>query len=97
MGKYPEWSIRVAFFLLTLYMTKERTTWGLLEPETITPAGHLSRSYTLFSYSYKMINKSGDVKYVKFHWVSKQGIENLNAKEVAEVQGQDFQHLTRDF
>ena len=47
-------------------------------------------------HSYKMINKSGDVKYVKFHWVSKQGIENLNAKEVAEVQGQDFQHLTRD-
>ncbi len=47
-------------------------------------------------HAYKMINKSGDVKYVKFHWVSKQGIENLNAKEVAEVQGQDFQHLTRD-
>lgn len=47
-------------------------------------------------HAYKMINKSGDVKYVKFHWVSQQGIDNLDAKEVNEVQGKDFQHLTRD-
>ncbi|MCG9734678.1 catalase [Pseudoalteromonas shioyasakiensis] len=47
-------------------------------------------------HSYKMINKDGDVKYVKFHWLSQQGIENLNAKQVTEVQGKDFQHLTRD-
>ncbi|MGO2013060.1 MAG: catalase [Pseudoalteromonas sp.] len=47
-------------------------------------------------HAYKMINKSGDVKYVKFHWVSKQGIDNLSAKEVTEVQGKNFQHLTHD-
>jgi catalase len=47
-------------------------------------------------HAYKMINTSGKVKYVKFHWVSQQGIDNLDAKEVNEVQGKDFQHLTRD-
>lgn len=47
-------------------------------------------------HAYKMINKSGDVKYVKFHWVSQQGIDNLSAKEVTEVQGKNFQHLTHD-
>jgi catalase len=47
-------------------------------------------------HAYKMINKSGNVKYVKFHWVSQQGINNLDAKEVAKVQSQNFQHLTHD-
>ncbi|TMS79527.1 catalase, partial [Pseudoalteromonas sp. S554] len=47
-------------------------------------------------HAYKMINISGDVKYVKFHLVSQQGIDNLDAIAVAEVQGKEFQHLPRD-
>ena len=47
-------------------------------------------------HAYKMINDNGDVNYVKFHWKSRQGIENLNADQVAQVQSKDFQHLTRD-
>ncbi|PCH62106.1 MAG: catalase [SAR86 cluster bacterium] len=47
-------------------------------------------------HAYKMINDAGDVNYVKFHWQSLQGIENLDADQVAEIQSKDFQHLTRD-
>jgi catalase len=47
-------------------------------------------------HAYKMINQAGEVHYVKFHWKSKQGIQNLSAAEVAKVQAKDFQHLTRD-
>lgn len=47
-------------------------------------------------HAYKMVNKDGDVKYVKFHWKSLQGIESLNAAQVQDVQGKDFQHMTRD-
>ncbi|MCW8331699.1 catalase [Photobacterium sp. SDRW27] len=47
-------------------------------------------------HSYKMINDEGEVSYVKFHWKSRQGIENLNSKQVAEIQSKDFQHMTRD-
>ena len=47
-------------------------------------------------HSYKMINDNGDVKYVKFHWKSHQGINNLTADQVKEVQSTDTQHMTRD-
>ncbi|MGC3836949.1 catalase [Moritella viscosa] len=47
-------------------------------------------------HAYKMINESGEVNYVKFHWKSLQGIDNLDLDEVANVQSKDFQHLTRD-
>jgi len=47
-------------------------------------------------HAYKMINDAGEVNYVKFHWKSLQGIDNLDADEVAKVQSGDFQHLTRD-
>ena len=47
-------------------------------------------------HAYKLINDSGDVSYVKFHWKSKQGIKNLSAKEAAEVQSIDFSHATND-
>lgn len=47
-------------------------------------------------HSYKMINDNGDVHYVKFQWKSNQGIKSLRSKEIAEVQGSDFGHLTSD-
>lgn len=47
-------------------------------------------------HAYKMINDKGEVNYVKFHWKSRQGIENLDSNQVAEVQSKDFQHMTRD-
>lgn len=47
-------------------------------------------------HAYKMINQQGDVKYVKFHWKSHQGINNLDSEQVKKVQSTDAQHMTRD-
>jgi catalase len=47
-------------------------------------------------HAYKLVNAQGEVHYVKFHWKSLQGIKNLTPKEVANVQGQDYSHMTND-
>lgn len=47
-------------------------------------------------HAYKLVNAKGQVHYVKFQWKSLQGIKNLNAKQVAEVQGRDYSHMTND-
>ncbi|WP_438308462.1 catalase [Pseudomonas guariconensis] len=47
-------------------------------------------------HAYKFVNAQGDVTYVKFHWKSLQGRENLAPKEVERIQGQDFNHMTHD-
>ncbi len=44
----------------------------------------------------KWINEEGKIVYIKYHWKPQQGVRNLNAKEVQEVQGKDFNHATRD-
>ncbi|MEB0270137.1 catalase, partial [Pseudomonas sp. 5B4] len=47
-------------------------------------------------HAYKLVNARGQVHYVKFQWKSLQGIKNLNSKQVAEVQGRDYSHMTND-
>ena len=47
-------------------------------------------------HAYKLINAKGDVHYVKFHWKSLQGLNNLNPKQVPQVQGNDYSHMTTD-
>lgn len=47
-------------------------------------------------HAYKLINAKGEVHYVKFHWKSQQGIKNLDPKQVTEVQGRDYSHMTHD-
>ncbi|WP_026145384.1 catalase KatB [Pseudomonas asplenii] len=47
-------------------------------------------------HAYKLINAKGEVHYVKFHWKSLQGIRNLDPKQVVEVQGRDYSHMTHD-
>lgn len=47
-------------------------------------------------HAYKLINARNEVHYVKFHWKSLQGIKNLTPKQVNEVQGQDYSHMTND-
>lgn len=47
-------------------------------------------------HAFKFVNKKGDVRYVKFHWISQQGIRNHTQKEADEKQGTDFNHMTRD-
>ena len=47
-------------------------------------------------HSFKWINEEGKIVYIKYHWKPQQSVRNLNAKEVQEVQGKDFNHATRD-
>jgi catalase len=47
-------------------------------------------------HAYKLVNAKGQVHYVKFQWKSLQGIKNLDSKQVAEVQGRDYSHMTND-
>ncbi|WP_223067314.1 catalase [Paenibacillus caui] len=47
-------------------------------------------------HAFKWVNAEGKVTYVKYTWKSRQGVRNLSADEVTEVQGKDFNHATRD-
>lgn len=47
-------------------------------------------------HAYKFINQAGQMNYVKFHWKSRQGIRSLTAKQAAEIQATNFNHLTQD-
>lgn len=60
-----------------------------------TPANY--RQMDGFSvHSFKWVNAEGKVTYIKYKWESQQGVKTLSADEVQEVQGQDFNHATRD-
>lgn len=47
-------------------------------------------------HAYKFVNSKGEVTYVKFHWKSLQGQKNLDPKQVEQVQGKDYAHMTND-
>ncbi|MGL5997671.1 MAG: catalase [Pseudomonas proteolytica] len=47
-------------------------------------------------HAYKFVNAENKVHYVKFHWKSLQGTRNLTPKNVAQVQGADYSHMTND-
>jgi catalase len=47
-------------------------------------------------HAYKLVNAQGQVHYVKFHWKSLQGLNNLDPRQVAQVQGKDYSHMTHD-
>jgi len=47
-------------------------------------------------HAYKFVNAQGQPTYVKFHWKSLQGQENLDPKAVENIQGKDFNPMTQD-
>lgn len=47
-------------------------------------------------HAYKFLNSNGEVRYVKFHWKTLQGIKNLDPQQVEQVQGKDYSHMTHD-
>jgi catalase len=47
-------------------------------------------------HAYKLVNAQGQVHYVKFHWKSLQGLKNLDPRQVVQVQGKDYSHMTND-
>jgi len=48
------------------------------------------------SHTFKMVNAAGDPIYVKFHWVTNQGIKNLPAEEADLLAGTDPDYAIRD-
>ncbi|MDH0301718.1 MULTISPECIES: catalase KatB [unclassified Pseudomonas] len=47
-------------------------------------------------HAYKLVNAKGEAHYVKFHWKSLQGQKNLDPKQVEQIQGRDYSHMTHD-
>ncbi len=47
-------------------------------------------------HAFKFVNKKGQVKYVKFHWISQQGIKNFSGSEASAKQAVDIDVHTRD-
>ncbi|SFD64740.1 catalase [Paracidovorax konjaci] len=47
-------------------------------------------------HAYKFVNAQNQVHYVKFRWKSLQGLKNLDPKQVEQVQGKDYSHMTND-
>ncbi|WP_184041620.1 catalase [Chitinivorax tropicus] len=60
----------------------------------------IPKSYRLMDgnsvHAYKWVNTAGQYTYVKFHWKSLQGEQNLSEKEAEAIQAKDFNHATRD-
>jgi catalase len=47
-------------------------------------------------HAYKLVNAKGAVTYVKFHWKTQQGEQNLTAAEASAIQAKDFNHASAD-
>jgi len=48
------------------------------------------------SHTYKWYNQKGEYYWVKYHFKTEQGIQNLNRDEATEMSGRDPDHATRD-
>ncbi|MCY7406695.1 MAG: catalase, partial [Alkalinema sp. CAN_BIN05] len=48
------------------------------------------------SHTYSLINKDNERIWVKFHFITQQGIQNLTEDESAVIKGKDPDHATRD-
>ena len=46
--------------------------------------------------TYKLVNDKGEAVLVKFHWVPKQGVQNLTTAEAEAIQAKDVGHATKD-
>lgn len=47
-------------------------------------------------HAFKLVNAKGDVHFVKFHWVSQQGLHSYRPQEVAASLARDWNHYTND-
>ncbi|KAJ4824708.1 Carnitine O-acetyltransferase mitochondrial [Turnera subulata] len=48
------------------------------------------------NHAFTLINKDGKVVYVKFHWISSQGVKSLLDDEAVKVGGANHSHATQD-
>ncbi|MDB5776077.1 MAG: catalase family protein [Herbaspirillum sp.] len=47
-------------------------------------------------HAFKFVNAKGEVNYVKFHWKSRQGLEAIHGKDIAQSIGADWNLMTDD-
>jgi len=47
-------------------------------------------------HAFKWVNAQGNFVYVKLRWVPKGGVQNLSMEEATKVQGEEFNHATKD-
>ena len=47
-------------------------------------------------HAFKFVNAKGEVRYVKFNWLTKQGVKTLTNEEAATIGGRDAGHATAD-
>lgn len=47
-------------------------------------------------HTFKWVNAAGKAFLVKYHWIPEQGVRCLIGEEIAQVQGKDHSHATRD-
>lgn len=47
-------------------------------------------------HAYKFVNAKGAITYVKFHWKTLQGEQNLTSAEASAIQAKDFNHASTD-
>ncbi|MDQ7984735.1 catalase [Pseudomonas sp. G34] len=47
-------------------------------------------------HAYKLVNDKNEYRYVKFQWRSLQGVKNNDPKQTEQIQGKDFNHMSRD-
>lgn len=48
------------------------------------------------SHTYKLVNAANQVNYVKFHWITDQGIQNLSAEDAGRLQGENPDYAIED-
>ena len=48
------------------------------------------------SHTYKWVNQAGQVYWIKYHFISQQGVKNMSAKTAAKIAGQDPDYLIKD-
>jgi catalase len=48
------------------------------------------------SHTFQWINKDGEAFWVKYHFLTEQGVENLTSSEAVKISGEDPDHATRD-
>lgn len=69
--------------------------WTYLFSDLGTPANYRQMDGNSV-HAYKFVNLSGEVTYVKFRWISLQGVRNLTAAQARQAQADDFNLYTTD-
>ena len=69
--------------------------WTFLFSDLGTPANYRQMDGNSV-HAYKFVNAKGETTYVKFRWITQQGVKNLTAAQAQQAQADDFNLYTSD-